>query len=466
MVDRIRAVTTMTRVKRSTAKHFVWKGFSQKQLMAMTWWIPHEKNPWHKCNIMIADGSIRSGKTVSVIDSFMTWSLDNFTGEQFGIAGKSIGAIRKNILKPLFEILNAKGISYEYIKNENVIYIGGNTYLLYGAPNEASQDVLQGVTLAGGMIDEVALVPESFVDQFIGRCSVDGSKIFMTCNPRGPYHWFKTDYIDKRNKKNILYLHFTMDDNPSLSEDRKQFYKSMFSGVFYKRNVLGMWVLSEGLIFDVFDEDTGTTADEKIPTITRRWYTIDQGFGNATVFLHQGIGDDGRLYTLNEYYHSGRNKELWIDGEKKPGGQFQKSPMDYANDLKDFMGHCEKWLRIHGRQYKRGHKTDHERIFIDPASKGFINQCYQAGIRKIAKADNDVKAGIEFVATMITSDHYRIHSRCRMTIMGFSMYVWDEKAQERGEDKPVKKDDDAMDANRYGCYSSRRYFKHVFKDVA
>jgi PBSX family phage terminase large subunit len=457
---------TMARIKRSTGKHFVWKGFSQKQLMAMTWWIPTPNNPWHKCNIMIADGSIRSGKTVSVIDSFITWSLDNYTGEQFGIAGKSIGAIRKNVLKPLFEILRAKGIPYEYIKNDNAIYIGDNVYLLYGAPNESSQDVLQGVTLAGGMIDEVALVPESFVDQFVGRCSVDGAKIFMTCNPRGPYHWFKTDYIDKRNKKNILYLHFTMDDNPSLSEDRKQFYKSMFSGVFYKRNVLGLWVLSEGLIFDVFDEDQQRTTDAEIPNITRRWYTIDQGFGNATVFLHQGIGSDGRLYTINEYFHSGRNKELWIDGEKKPGGQFQKSPMDYAKDLLDFMARCERWLKEHETKYKRAHKRDHDRIYIDPASKGFINQCYQAGIRKIAKADNDVKAGIEFVATMITADHYRIRGECKQTIMGFSMYVWDEKAQERGEDKPVKKDDDAMDANRYGCYSSRRYFKHVFKDVA
>jgi PBSX family phage terminase large subunit len=447
---------TMARIKRSTGKHFIWKGFSQKQLMAMTWWIPTPNNPWSKCDIMIADGSIRSGKTVSVIDSFITWSLDNFTGEQFGIAGKSIGAIRKNILKPMFEILRAKGIPYEYVKNDNAVYIGDNVYLLYGAPNESAQDVLQGVTLAGGMIDEVALVPESFVDQFIGRCSVDGSKIFMTCNPRGPYHWFKTDYIDKRHKKNILYLHFTMDDNPSLSEERKRFYKSMFSGVFYKRNVLGLWVLSEGLIFDMFDEDSH--AVDKIPRITRRWYAIDQGFGNATVFLHQGIGDDGRLYSINEYYHSGRNKYLMIDGVKKPGGQFQKSPMDYAKDLKAFIADTTKAMET------GGHAREYDRIIIDPASKGFINQCYQAGIRKIAKADNAVNEGIDMVASMITMDHYRIHKRCVNTAKGFSMYTWDEKAQERGEEKPVKKDDDAMDANRYGCYTQRRYFKHVFKE--
>jgi PBSX family phage terminase large subunit len=460
-------VTAVVRVKRAAqGKHFVWKPFSKKQLMAMTWWVDTPRNPWSKMKIMVADGSIRSGKTVSVVDSFIMWSLENYSGEQFGIAGKSVGAIRKNILKPLFEILRAKGIPYEYIKNENVLYISDNIYLLYGAPNESSQDVLQGVTLAGGICDEVALMPQSFVDQFIGRCSVEGAKIFMTCNPRGPYHWFKTEYIDKREQKNILYLHFTMDDNPSLSEERKQFYKSMFSGVFYKRNVLGLWVLSEGLIFDMFDEEDQTITDGQIPTITRRWYAIDQGFGNATVFLHQGIGTDGKLYTIHEYYHSGRTKELWINGQKKPGGQFQKSPMDYAKDLQAFIKSSSDDLIRMGQEYKRNHAKTIDKIFIDPAAKGFINQCHQMGIKKLAKAQNDVNEGIDFVATLITSDHYRIHGQCKHTIIGFSMYVWDEKAQERGEDKPVKKDDDTMDANRYGAYSQRRKFKTVFKEVA
>jgi PBSX family phage terminase large subunit len=457
MVVRIRAVTTMARTKKQHGKHFVWQGFSKKQLMAMTWWIPTKNNPWADYKIMIADGSIRSGKTVSVIDSFITWSLDNFTGETFGIAGKSIGALRQNVLKPMFEILRAKGIPFEYIKNENIITVGENTYKLYGAPNESAQDTLQGATLAGGMIDEVALVPESFVDQFVGRCSVDGSKIFMTCNPRGPYHWFKTDYIDKRNKKNILYLHFTMDDNPSLSDERKRFYKSMFEGVFYKRNVLGLWVLSEGLIFDMFDEDDHTVTE--IPRITRRWYAIDQGFGNATVFLHQGIGDDGKVYTIHEYFHSGRNKELWINGVKRRGGQFQKSPADYAKDLKEFIKSTTQSLTD-----MVGHAPEYDRIFIDPASKGFINQCHQAGIKKIAKAVNDVNPGIDSVASLITLDHYRIHKQCVQTVKGFAMYVWDEKAQERGDEKPIKKDDDAMDANRYGVYSQRRYMKHIFKE--
>lgn len=454
------------RQRRSNAKHFVWKTFSKKQLMAMTWWVPSERNPWANYKIMIADGSIRSGKTVSVLDSFLTWSLDNFSGEQFGIAGQSIGAIRKNVLKPMFEILNAKGIPYTYIKNESAVYVGDNTYLLYGAPNESSQDGLQGVTLAGGLVDEAALVPESFMDQFVGRCSVEGAKIFMTCNPKGPHHWFKTEYIDKREKKEILYLHFTMDDNPALADERKQFYKSMFSGVFYKRNVLGLWVLSEGLIFDMFDAERHGIQQQELPGIVRRWFAIDQGFGNATVFLHQGIGSDGKLYTINEYYHSARKKELYIDGERRTGGNAQKSPLDYAIDLVDFMKHCENFLLLHGRRYKRDHIAAVDRVFIDPAAKGFINQCRQQGVKRLAKAQNDVRPGIDFVASLLSSGNYRILSHCKFTVEGFGVYVWDVKAQDRGEDKPTKKDDDAMDANRYGAFSQRRYFKDIMKDVA
>lgn len=440
----------MTTKHRAAVKSFQWQPFSKKQFMTMTWWIPGV-SPHAEKKIFIADGSIRSGKTVSVIDSFITWAMQQFEGEQFGIAGKSVKALRQNVLRPLFEILNSKGIPYEYNKSENIVRIGTNVFVLYGAPNEAAQDVLQGSTLAGGLIDEAAIIPESFVDQFIGRCSVKGSKIFMTCNPRGPYHWLKTDFIDRRSEKEIVYLHFTMDDNPALDDETKQFYRRMYSGVFYRRNVLGEWVLSEGVIFDMFDENEHTTIE--IPQIVRRWYTIDQGFGNATVFLHQGIGTDGRLYTLNEYYHSGRNKTLTIDGRTRPGGQAQKSPLDYAKDLLAFIEETSRTQPVH-----------YERIYIDPAAKGFINQCYQAGIRKIAKAENAVKDGIDFVASLISVDHYRIHPRCTWTVKGFSMYTWDEKAQERGDEKPVKKDDDAMDANRYGCYSNRRYFKEMFRE--
>lgn len=234
-----------------TAGFFKFRPYSRKQLKLVTWWLPN--SPYRDYDMLVADGSIRSGKTVAMIDSFTTWAQENFSNQDFIIAGKSMGALKRNVIKPMFQILNVKGTPYHYNRSENFIEIGTNTFYCFGANTEASQDVLQGLTAAGAYADEAALFPKSFVDQMIGRCSIEGSKIFMNCNPAGPYHWFKTEYIDKAQEKRILHLHFTMDDNLSLSEKVKERFRSMFDGVFFQRYILGSWVLAEGIIYDMFN---------------------------------------------------------------------------------------------------------------------------------------------------------------------------------------------------------------------
>ena len=248
--------------QQNSASVFEWKPFSRKQKKLLTWWMP--QSPYRDYDIVISDGAIRSGKTVAGIDGFITWSLHKFKDQSFIIAGKSIGALKRNVLRPLFQMLNAKGIPYQYNRSENFIVIGNNTYYCFGANNEASQDVLQGLTAAGAYADEVALFPRSFVEQMIGRCSVEGSKIWMNCNPEGPYHFIKTDYIDKAEEKKILRLHFTLDDNLTLSDEIKERYRRMFSGVFYQRNILGLWVMAEGVVYDMFDREKHV-----VPTVDR-----------------------------------------------------------------------------------------------------------------------------------------------------------------------------------------------------
>lgn len=432
----------MAKAKKSV-KAFKWIPFSEKQLQLLTWWIEGQ-SPFHQHKIVIADGSIRSGKTVSIIDSFLTWSLANHADEQFIIAGKTMGAIKKNVLPPMFEILTAKGIPYNYNRSENYLEIGTNTYFLYGAPTEASQDVLQGLTAAGALADEVALFPRSFFNQMIGRCSVTGSKVFATCNPKGPYHWLKKEFIDNTEKKNLLHLHFTLDDNPALAEETKQFYKNMYEGVFYQRNILGWWVLSEGLIFDMFDRESMTTTT--IPAMKRYWVAGDVGYSNATAFHLMGWGHDNKVHVLAEYYHSGRETKR------------QKSPEQYAQDLRQWVNTLKD---------ENGHRIKVHRIYLDPAAKGFIQQCYKMKIHRtiapIHRADNDVLGGIETAASLMTMDALRVHESCENLIKGFSTYVWDEKAQERGEDKPLKQDDDAVDSFRYGVHTPRHLYKHVFE---
>lgn len=408
-------VKTM-RLQKRQVKAFKFQPFSLKQKKLLYWW---EKGSPHKDkDIVIADGAIRSGKTIAMICSFLRWSQKNFKGEDFIIAGKSIGALKRNVIKPMQQILTAWGWQYQYNRSENYLVIGSNTYYLFGANNEASQDVLQGLTAAGALADEVALFPQSFVDQMIGRCSADGAKIFMNCNPRGPYHFLKVEYIDKAVEKRIYYLHFTMDDNLSLSERVKERFRRMFSGVFFKRYILGLWVMAEGIIYDMFDENK-----HKVPTIERpynQYYvSVDYGTQNPTTFGLWGKYK-GKWYKVKEYYYSGRDEAK------------QKTDEEFYQDLEEFIGDINV-----------------KAVIVDPSAASFIATIRKHGKYKVIHAINDVLDGIRNVATALNEELILYNDCCINTFREFFSYVWDEKAAERGEDKPIKQNDHCMDSDRY-----------------
>jgi PBSX family phage terminase large subunit len=283
--------------------------------------------------------------------------------------------------------------------------------------------LIQGITLAGLLCDEVALMPESFVNQATGRCSVDGSKFWFNCNPDGPYHWFKTGWIDKAEEKNLLYLHFTMDDNLSLTEKIKKRYASLYSGVFFQRYILGLWVVAEGIIYDMFSEEKHIVDSIVSSENAKRYVSCDYGTQNATVFLMWQSGADGKWYCVDEYYYSGRDETT------------QKTDNEYADDLQDFIG--DKKI---------------EAVIIDPSAASFIALLRKRKI-KIIKAKNDVLDGIRFVGTLLNLGEIFFLRRCKNTIKEFGSYIWDAKACERGEDKPIKQHDHAMDAVRYFCFT-------------
>lgn len=395
---------------------FKWHSFSRKQKKVLTWWLP--QSPYHDYDMIICDGSIRSGKTIAEIDAYITWSQYYFENQNFILAGKSMGALKRNVLKPMFQMLAAKGIPYQYNRSENFIVIGNNTYYCFGANNEASQDVLQGLTAAGAYADEVALFPKSFVDQMIGRCSVEGSKIWMNCNPEGPYHFIKTDYIDEAEEKKILRLHFTLDDNPTLSEQIKERYRRMFTGVFYQRYILGLWVMAEGIIYDMFDR-----SKHVVPTVdrpyTQYYVSIDYGTQNPTTFGLWGFYN-GIWYKVKEYHYDGRARGR------------QKTDEDYYQDLVEFVGN----LPIRS-------------LIIDPSAASFIATIRKKGRFHVRKAKNDVMEGIRNVATALATGRIKYNDCCKETFREFASYVWDEKATERGEDKPLEINDHHMDGDRY-----------------
>lgn len=438
---------------------FKFQPFSRRQKQVLTWWMPG--SPVKDYDGIIADGAIRSGKTVCMSLSFVFWAMENFNGQNFAMCGKTIGSFRRNVLFWLKLMLKSRGYKVADHRADNLVEITRknvtNYFYIFGGKDERSQDLIQGITLAGVFCDEVALMPESFVNQATGRCSVTGSKYWFSCNPDGPYHWFKVNWIDKAigylgkkkaarlqqeavakgtelNLKKLLYVHFTMDDNLSLSEAIKARYRSMYSGVFFKRYIEGLWAMAEGIIYDMFDPDRNVVDAEAIAAEYRKktgrefwigdkYVSCDYGTQNPTAFLLWSKGADNKWYCRREYYYSGRDK-----------GQ-QKTDKEFAEDL-------TAWLS--------GEKI--RTVILDPAAASFKTQLEKDGY-KVKKAKNDVLDGIRFVATLLLSGSIFIDASCENLLKEFASYIWDAKAGDRGEDKPVKEHDHALDALRYFCYT-------------
>ena len=404
---------------------FKFKPFSRKQKQVLTWWT--SKSAVKDKDGIIADGAIRSGKTVSMSLAYVMWAMATFNDKNLGMSGKTIGSFRRNVLFWLKLMLVSRGYKIKDHRADNMLEVSRkgitNYFYIFGGKDERSQDLIQGITLAGMFFDEVVLMPESFVNQATGRCSEEGSKFWFNCNPEGPYHWFKLNWIDKAKEKNLVYLHFTMDDNLSLSESIKKRYRSMYSGVFYKRYIQGLWSVAEGVIYDMFDLAKHTYNEIKSSFTKDCYVSIDYGTQNATVFLLWRKGLDGIWYCEKEYYYSGR------DNKK------QKTDKEFADDLEDFT-----------KDYPV------KEVIIDPSAASFIAEVKERKIR-VKKAKNDVLDGIRFVASLLNSEKIMFNESCKNTISEFNSYIWDKKASDKGEDKPIKEHDHAMDAVRYFCYT-------------
>nr|BDD44726.1 phage terminase large subunit [bacterium]BDD47321.1 phage terminase large subunit [bacterium] len=397
---------------------FKFKPFSKKQLKVLNWWTP--ESPHNDKDGIICDGSVRAGKTVVMSLSYVMWAMDTFDDENLGMAGKTIGSFRRNVIRPLKRMLKSRGYKVKDHRADNMLSITRhgvtNYFYVFGGKDEGSQDLIQGITLAGMFFDEVALMPESFVNQATARCSVEGSKLWFNCNPEGPYHWFKTEYLDQLVEKNMIHLHFTMDDNLSLAERVKERYKRMYSGVFFQRYILGLWVLAEGIIYDMFNEEKHFVKTIDRP-YTKYYVSIDYGTQNPTAFGLWGFYD-GVWYKVKEYHHSGRDSK-------------QKTDAEYSKDLKEFVGD----LKI-------------ARVIVDPSAASFKAQLKEDGFR-VQDAENDVVNGIRKVATALNEGKIKYNDCCKHTKREFSSYVWDEKASDRGEERPVKENDHHMDSDRY-----------------
>ena len=403
---------------------FEFKPFSKKQRQILNWWT--KKSPVKDYDGIIADGSIRSGKSLCMSLSFALWAMSNFNGQNFGMCGKSVGSFRRNVLFWLKLMLNGRGYTYIDRRSENLLIVTKgdvtNYFYIFGGRDERSQDFVQGITLAGVFLDEVALMPESFVNQATGRCSVDGSKLWFNCNPSYPSHWFKELWIDDREEKNLLYLHFTMDDNLSLSTKVKMRYEHMYSGVFYKRYILGLWALAEGLIYPMY-EDALAEPPEDIPTE----YCVSCDYGTMNAFACLFWEKHGKVwYATHEFYYSGRDEGA------------TKTDNDYMNDVNEWVDDCFKSIN-----QEKPYKLD---FIIDPSAASFIALLKRQGCYRVLRANNDVINGIQETATAMQMGLIKISPRLYNYKQEVAGYVWDDGSI---DDRPVKDKDHLMDAKRY-----------------
>lgn len=427
---------------------FDFKPFSEQQRRLIHWWRPVTRASSN--NYVIADGSIRSGKTIAMIIGFLTWSQEMFSGQSFILAGKTMGALKKNVVRPMLQILEAWGWSYNYVRSgtDARIEIGSNSYYLYGANTEASQDALQGLTAAGAYLDEAALFPKSFVDQAVARCSVDGWKFWMNCNPAGPHHFICEEYLnpEEAKRKKVYHLHFTMDDNMSISPKRKEEYKNAWphGSVFYKRFILGLWVAADGLIYQQFADNVEdyivTSAglqeqDEHKQLKNEIMYAvIGVDFGgtkSAHSFTLTGFTEGYKqVVVLDEYYCKKRI-----------------NPKQLQTDFIDFVKRAQSKYKVY-------------EAYCDSAEQTLIAGLEQACMEAHVAIDvkNAIKGPINdriaFYNSLIAQHRWKIMRHCKHIISAFEQAVYDDKKK----NMDVRLDDglmnvDSLDSTEYSTES-------------
>lgn len=384
--------------------------------------------PYSDYDALICDGAVRSGKTSIMMWAFVAWAMEFFSGQRFGICGKTVDSASKNIVQPFISMTMAKECyGMRWRRADHILEVtqeGRTNYFeVFGGRDESSFMLIQGRTLAGVLMDEVVLMPESFVNQALARCSVDGSKLWFSCNPGSPQHWFYLNWIKRAEEHDALYLHFEMKDNPSLSEKVLKRYESMYSGVFYDRYIRGLWVLAEGLIYPMFDDEC--TVDAPPESAGKAEYYVSCDYGTLNPFAALLWRWDGKTATLmREYYYSGREK------------QQSKTDEEYYQDV-------ARWIE----------DVPIRSFIVDPSAASFIETLRRHKKFLVRHAKNDVLPGIMTTSRYLQDGTIKVCKACKNTIKEFGLYRWDE---ESNEDRPIKENDHAMDAVRYFAYTILR----------
>lgn len=390
--------------------------FSEKQRRVLTWWTPGHPDCGKEA--IVCDGAVRSGKTMAMGLSFFLWAMVSFQNQRFGVCGKTISSLRRNVLSEILPRLQALGGRWKEKRTENLVTVEfhghQNQFYIFGGRDESSASLIQGITFAGVLMDEVALMPKSFVEQACARCSVAGSRLWFNCNPAGPGHWFYKSWILECEQRNCLRLHFTMEDNPSLTPEIRQRYQRLYTGVFHRRYILGQWAQAEGRVYDFFEPDM--VRDVPKGSFEQWYVSCDYGIVNPTSMGLWGK-QQGVWYRIKEFYFDSRAQQRQMTDE------------EFAQALQKLVG--ERKVTA---------------VIVDPSAASFIEVLRRRGWR-VLKANNDVLAGIRLTSDCLKDGRIVICQGCSDCLREMDEYVWD--LQSGSKDRVKKEHDHAMDDMRY-----------------
>lgn len=412
--------------------------FSKKQLQLLTWWT--DESPYHDLNGVIAEGAIRAGKTIIMGLSFILWSMQKSSDINYAICGKTVASTRRNIIEPLIEMLKQRKFKVIDRKTEGKLIViknnNKNTYYIFGGKDEGSASLIQGITLGGVLFDEVALMPRSFVEQAMARCSVNGSKYWFNCNPEGPQHWFYVEHILKWKERKYIRIHFCLEDNPSLSKERIDNYKSLYTGIFYKRFILGEWAFANGIVYDMVTDENfyyNSNRESAVPikiieNDIKPYYGVDFGTANPQVYLEvykyvDYAKKEMCFYVENEYYWNSRKKLM------------QKTPDEYVSDFNNW---CKEFSYL----------------IIDPSATP-LKAAHRKYGHNVINAKNNVEEGIIGLSTLFANKMIKINKdNCPNLCAELGLYRWNEKKLNNGVEEVLKENDHCCDALRYAIMTS------------
>lgn len=400
-----------------------WSPFSEKALDFLT-------NSDARLNIL--HGSVRSSKTINCTVRWLDYILTGPKGD-LAMLGRTAATLQRNVLNDLFDVVGHKNYKWTNKQSGEFTILGRRVYC-FGANNEDAESKIRGATFAGALCDEVSLYPQNVFNQLMARLSVRGAQCFCNTNPDSPYHWFYTDYIKNEEIVDKRIWHFVMEDNLSLDKDYIDSLKQIYTGVWYERMILGLWVAAEGRIYDMFDSKVHMQNISKLFQETKVHpkaikYFVGCDYGTATVMTWGLYAKfpSGAVYKIREYYYDA------IKHKK------QRTDSEFADTFKTWLG--DEFPEV---------------IYVDPSAASWKLELMQRGYR-VQDADNDVINGIRYVSTQLALQQYTMDESCIESEKEYMSYVWDKKAQITGKDKPLKTHDHTCDCDRYALYTESKF---------